>query len=150
MAGTYANLLYHLVFSTKNRHPWIAPDIEEELYCYMGGIVRGEGGSLLEVNGMPDHVHLLAKLKPSRAVSEILQHLKGNSSKWLNETKMRVRKFGWQDGYAAFTVSESRVEAVRRYIRNQKSHHRRTGFQDELLALLKKHGVEYDERYLWR
>ena len=149
MAGTYTNLLYHLVFSTKNRQPWIAPEIEEELYRYVGGIVRGEGGTLLEVNGMPDHVHLLVKLKPARAVSEILQHIKGNSSKWLNETKMRVRKFGWQDGYAAFTVSESQV-AVRRYIQNQKSHHRRTSYEDELLALLNKHGVEYDERYLWR
>ena len=119
MPGTYTNLLYHLVFSTKHRLPLIVNDFKQDLYEYIGGIIRGEGGALLEIGGMPDHVHLLAKLKPSISVSDMLKIVKSKSSKWLNEEKSRLRKFGWQDGYAAFSVSESSVKAVRQYIRNQ-------------------------------
>ena len=118
MAGTFTNLLYHMVFSTKLRKPWITPQLKEELYRYMGGIVRGEGGTLLEINGMSDHVHLFLKLKPTVAVSDFLEKLRPNSSKWVNKEKQRIRKFGWQDGYGAFTVSESQVLRLRRYIRN--------------------------------
>ena len=148
MAGTYTNLLYHIVFSTKNRLPLITPQLKEDLYAYMGGIVRGEGGTLLEINGMPDHVHLLVKLKPTTAISDFLRVLKANSSKWANEKK-RLRKLGWQEGYAAFTVSESQSPRVRNYIRNQEEHHGKQDYKSELLSLLKKHRVEYDERYLW-
>jgi REP element-mobilizing transposase RayT len=115
----------------------------------MGGIVRGEGGTLLEINGMSDHVHLLVKLKPTTAISDFLRVLKANSSKWVNENKKRLRKLGWQEGYAAFTVSESQAPRVRCYIRNQKEHHRKQDYKSELLSLLKKHRVEYEERYLW-
>jgi REP element-mobilizing transposase RayT len=149
MPGTYTNLLYHFVFSTKNRLPLITREIEDELHKYLGGIIRGEGGTMLEVNGIEDHLHMIAKLKPTKAVSDILRNLKANSSKWLNEEKLKVRKFSWQDGYAAFTVSESQVPRVRQYIRRQKEHHRRIDFKAELLALLEKHRVEYDEQYLW-
>jgi putative transposase len=151
MAGTYTNLLYHLVFSTKERKELIKKEFQEELYKYIGGIVRGEGGVLLEIGGMPDHVHLLAKLKPTRAVSDILRQIKANSSKWLNDEhkRFRIRKFAWQEGYAAFSVSESQVWRVKKYIRGQEEHHKRTDFKTELIALLEKHRVEYDERYLW-
>jgi REP element-mobilizing transposase RayT len=149
MSGTYTNLLYHLVFSTKNRIPMISERLQENLYPYMGGIIRGEGGTLLEIGGMPDHVHLLTKFKPTKSISEMLNRIKAKSSKWVNEEQRKMRKFGWQDGYAAFSVSESVAPSVRRYIQNQKKHHKRQSFQDEFRALLEKHGIEYEERYLW-
>jgi putative transposase len=149
MPSTYTNLLYHIIFSTKNREPLIVDAWKEELYRYIGGIVRSEGGVSIEIGGMPDHVHILAKLKPAISVSDILKLIKANSSKWINDEKVRRRGFAWQGGYAAFSVSESQVEVVRRYIRSQEEHHRKQSYQDELIALLQRHGVEYDPRYLW-
>ena len=148
MATTFANLLYHLVFSTKNRLPTIDPAIREPLYAYMGGIIRGEGGILLEIGGMPDHVHLLVKLKTDAAVSLIVQKIKGKSSKWLNEKPDQAGRFEWQSGYGIFSVSASLAEKVRRYIRGQEEHHRRVSFRDELVSLLERNGIPYDERYL--
>jgi REP element-mobilizing transposase RayT len=118
------------------------------LYKYLGGIVRGEGGALIEVGGMSDHVHLLVRLKPTIALAALLRHAKANSSRWVNDRHARARKFGWQDSYAAFTVSESQKPRVVRYIRDQREHHARVEYQAEMLALLKRHAVEYDERYL--
>ena len=150
MAGTYTNLLYHLVFSTKNRIPMITAKWDDELYAYMGGVIRNLGGVLIEAGGMPDHVHLLAKLKPQPAISDVLREMKASSSKWANEAdKLGLRKFGWQDGYGAFTVSESEVPRVRRYIQAQEEHHRRFDFQVEFRGLLDRHNIEYDERYIW-
>jgi putative transposase len=149
MAGTYTNLLYHIVFSTKSRIPLITNELRPDLYAYIGGIIRGEGGTLLEIGGMPDHVHLLTKFKPTVSLSDMLRQIKANSSLWANEHKMKARKFGWQDGYAAFSVSESQVVSVRDHIRTQEEHHRRQSYQDEFRALLDRHAVEYDERYLW-
>lgn len=149
MSGTYTNLLYHLVFSTKNRLPLITLQLKDDLYSYMGGIVRGEGGTLLQINGISDHVHLLVKLKPTIAISDFLRVLKANSSKWANEQPGRLRKLGWQEGYAAFTVSESQAPRVSVYIAAQEEHHRQRDFKSELLALFEKNCVEYDERYLW-
>jgi REP-associated tyrosine transposase len=147
--STYTNLLYHIVFSTKDRIPLITNELQEELYCYIGGIIRAEGGVQLEIGGMTDHIHILAKIKPAISVSEMLAKIKANSSKWANDHKMKMRKFGWQEGYAAFSVSESQVISVREYIRNQKEHHREQTFQEEFIALLERHGIEYDPRYLW-
>lgn len=149
MASTYTNLLYHLVFSTKHRQAFITSELQDELYRYVGGIVRGEGGTLLEIGGVEDHVHLLVKFKPDQSVSRMLQLIKGNSSKWVNERPGREARFAWQTGYGAFTVSESQAPSVRQYIQRQPEHHRTRSFQDEYLDLLKKHGIEYDERYLW-
>jgi REP element-mobilizing transposase RayT len=149
MAGTFTNLLYHLVFSTKDRIPLIDQRLQHNLYEYIGGIIRGEGGVLLEIGGMPDHVHLLTKFKPVKSVSEMLNRIKAKSSKWANETKLIEQDFAWQGGYAAFSVSESQVATIRLYLQNQEEHHRRQSYQDEVRALLDKHGIEYDERYLW-
>ena len=149
MAGTYTKLYYHIVFSTKNRQPFISPAIEDELYKYICGIIRNFGGSGIEINGAADHIHILAIIPPKLSLSETLRTIKANSSKWLHETKPECAEFAWQDGYAAFTVSASQVEGVRQYIRDQKKHHRERDYKAELLALLEKHGVEYDERYLW-
>ncbi len=148
MPNTYTNLLYHIVFSTKNREPLITDDLTEELYKYIGGIIRAEGGVQLEIGGIADHVHILAKFKPSLSVSDMLRLIKANSSKWANEDKSKNR-FAWQEGFSAFSVSESQVVPVTRYIRNQEQHHRRQTYQEELVALLERHGVEYDPRYLW-
>jgi len=142
MPGTYTSLLYHLVFSTKDRIPLIEAGFREELYSYLGGIIRGEGGVLMEIGGMSDHLHLLVRLKPSIALADLLRCTKANSSKWVNEEKRRMRKFGWQDGYAAFTVSKSQVSRVTRYIANQQTHHAKTDFKQELRGLLDKPGVE--------
>jgi REP element-mobilizing transposase RayT len=149
MPSTYTNLLYHIVFSTKERVPLIADDWQEELYRYIGGIIRAEGGVQLEIGGIDDHVHILAKFKPAISVSEMLNKIKANSSKWANDHKMKMRKFAWQEGYAAFSVSESQVPNLVTYIRNQAEHHRKQTFQEEFVALLKRHGIEYDPKYLW-
>lgn len=150
MANTYTNLVYHIVFSTKHREPLITNDLREELYKYIGGIFRAEGGALLKIGGTPDHVHLLVKLKAAHSVSEIMRKVKANSSKWINENKKTMGRFSWQTGYGAFSVSESRVGAVIDYINTQEDHHREKSFQEEFLQLLKKHGIEYDDRYLWQ
>jgi putative transposase len=149
MAGTYTKLFYHIVFSTKNRAGFVAPAIEEELYKYLAGTIREMGGSCIAVNGMPDHVHLLVMLLPKIALSDAMRELKANSSKWIHETKPGLAKFAWQDGYAAFTVSKSVVDAVAEYICDQKAHHGARDYQAELLGLLAKHEVEFDERYIW-
>src|SRR6266699_5999529 len=112
MSGTYSNLLYHVIFSTKNRYPLITTAIRNDLHAYLGGIIREREGIALIVGGVADHVHILAKLKPKFAVSDIVRDVKDVSSKWVNETKPGLHKFGWQDGFAAFTVSHSQVEAV--------------------------------------
>jgi REP element-mobilizing transposase RayT len=150
MAGTYTNLLYHIVFSTKERRQLITPAIEGELFDYIGGIIRGLKGVQLEIGGIADHIHVLAKFKPTLSLSDAVRDIKANSSKWLNEEKAKIYKFAWQDGFAAFTVSESQVERVVEYIRNQKNHHKRKTFKQELIELLVKNRVEYEERYLWR
>ena len=149
MAHTYANLIYHIVYSTKHRQPLIGEDLRDRLYGYMGGIVRGEGGSLMAVGGVADHVHLLVRSKPSLSVSDLVQQIKGSSSRWVNELPDRQETFHWQEGYGAFSVSESGVEKVRRYIRAQEEHHRRFSFKDELVTLLKRHRIPYDEDRLW-
>ena len=148
MPSTYTNLLYHIVFSTKDRISLINEEFQEELYRYIGGIIRAEGGVQLEIGGVSDHVHILAKIKPAIAVSEMLAKIKANSSKWANDHKMKMRKFGWQEGFAAFTVSESQAPAVVGYIRNQVEHHRVQSYQEEFVALLERHGIECDPQYL--
>jgi REP element-mobilizing transposase RayT len=149
MAGTYTKLIYHIVFSTKNRQTFISATIEEELYKYIGGIIRGIGGVCLEIISTEDHVHILAVLPPRVAVSDALRDIKANSSKWVHETKPDLWRFGWQDGFSAFSVSKSQVEPVRKYIVEQKVHHKQRDFKTELLGLLDKHEIESDERYIW-
>jgi len=149
VSSTLTNLLYHVVFSTKNREPTITSPIRADLYRYIGGIVRCEEGMLLEIGGTPDHVHLLLRLKARHAPATIVKTIKSKASKWLNANPKRPGRFEWQRGYAAFTVSVSQLERVRAYVCNQAEHHRRQTFQEELRAMLDRHGIEYDERYLW-
>jgi REP element-mobilizing transposase RayT len=148
MPGAYCNLLYHLVFSTKERRPLISSAMKPRLQDYIGGIVRGEQGDLLEINAVADHAHLLARLHPARAVADMLRLIKGNSSKWANETFRRGPTFAWQEGYAAFTVSQSQVPRILAYIRGQEEHHQKHDFRRELVSLLRRNGVAFEERYL--
>ncbi len=149
MPHTFANLLTHVIFSTKERQPLITPGIKPDLLAYMGGIVRELGGKSIAANAMPDHVHILLCLPASLAVAEALRVLKTNSSRWLHRTRRRHRGFAWQAGYGAFSVSYSNAAAVVRYIREQEQHHRRASFQEEFIAFLEKNGIEYDARYIW-
>lgn len=149
MAQSHTNLLYHIVFSTKNREPFITKDVQPRLYEYIGGIVRGLGGVSLEIGGVEDHVHLLAKLRADKAVSDVLRDLKANSSGWMRKVFAEQRDFSWQNGYGAFTVSASQVERVRTYIANQERHHKERSFREEFIELLKANQIEFDERYLF-
>jgi REP element-mobilizing transposase RayT len=149
MAHTFTNLLTHVIFSTKDRVPHIDAELKPDLFAYMGGIVREIDGKALGINGTADHVHLLIKLPPTIAISDAMRVLKTNSSRWVHEQWDSRSAFGWQTGYGAFSVSQSNVPAVLRYIANQEEHHRKVSFQEEFLAYLKKHGIEYDERYIW-
>ena len=149
MSSTLTNLVYHIVFSTKHRDPLIQPVFQKRLYSYIGGISRDEGAVLMEAGGMPDHIHLLVRLKPVHSVAGFLKIVKSKSSKWVNDEKLSPTKFHWQAGYGAFTVSASQIPTVTKYIQNQEQHHRRKTFQDEFLDLLNRHEIEYDEKYLW-
>jgi REP element-mobilizing transposase RayT len=149
MPSTYTNLLYHLVFSTKERRPFITPELQHELHPYRGGIILDARGVPLEIGGVADHVHILAKLPATLSIADALRLIKSNSSKWAGERPDVVRTFAWQEGYAAFTVSKSQVDIVREYIQNQEEHHRKKTFKQELVSLLKKNDIEYDEKYLW-
>jgi REP element-mobilizing transposase RayT len=149
MAGTFSDLLFHIVFSTKDRIALIDDILQEDLYKYIGGIVRGQKGVLVEVGGMSDHIHLLVRLKPMHCISDFVREVKSGSSKWVNEEKWKLRKFGWQDGYGVFTVSRSQAPRVVKYVRCQREHHQRVDFKAEFIELLIKHEVEYVERYIW-
>jgi putative transposase len=149
MGHAYTNLTYHIVFGTKNRRPSITPDTRPRLCEYLGGTVRGLGGSALAVNCVQDHVHILARLRQDRAICDVIRDIKANSSKWLRGRVGYGRSFAWQTGYGAFTVSRSQIRRATTYIAGQEAHHRKTTFEDEFLALLKAHGIEFDPRYLW-
>jgi REP-associated tyrosine transposase len=148
MPGAYCNLLYHLVFSTKDRRPLIDPKIKPRLREYVRGIVREEEGELLEFGGVADHVHLLVRLPSTRAVADALRMIKANSSKWVNEIVRHGPRFAWQEGYAAFTVSQSQVPRLLTYIGGQEKHHRKVDFRSELVALLRRNGVAFEDRFL--
>jgi putative transposase len=149
MANTYSSLCYHIVFSTRNRIHDIKPEVEDRVWAYIGGVARKHNMVALQVGGIEDHIHALVIAPPVYAPSQIAQFLKGDSSKWIHEEFPAMRGFAWQDGYGAFTVSKSNIPEVIDYIRSQREHHRARSFQEEYLSFLKKHGIEYDERYLW-
>ena len=147
MSDTYSNLSVHLVFSTKDRMPLLTRDVRDHVFPYIGGIVKRQGGTIIAVGGMPDHVHIVVRLPANVCVADFVRVVKSNSSKKTNE-HATCMKFSWQRGYGAFSVSQSALSAVVQYVRNQEQHHRHRSFQDELKILLTKHGIDYDERYL--
>jgi REP element-mobilizing transposase RayT len=149
LASTLTNLLAHIVFSTKNREQLISPEFQEELYAYIGGIIRSENGKLLAIGGMPDHLHLLVMYRPSQALADIVRALKASSSKWIDDRGFIDSPFAWQSGYGAFSVSESKTDLLKAYINKQVEHHNRKSFEGELTELLRLHNVKYDPQHLW-
>ena len=149
MSQTFTNLLYHVIFSTKNREPFVDAELSQPLHAYLGGILLEQGGRPLIVGGVADHVHVLTHLPKMLLVPDALRVLKSNSSRWVHEQFPGRAAFAWQTGYAAFSVSQSGVEDVRRYIANQEEHHKSVSFQDEYRAFLRRHALEFDERYMW-
>jgi putative transposase len=147
MPSTHSCLLYYLVFATKNRQSVIAPSWRDRLHDYLGGAVRGLGGTPQGIGGIADHVHILAGLTPSHCLADFMRDIKRGSSSWVTAT-IGGPAFHWQEGYAAFTVSASVRPAVQDYIARQEEHHRRKTFREELIDFLDKAGVQYDERYL--
>ncbi len=140
---------YHCIFSTKERRPLISPGLQERLWPYLGGIARQNEMRAVEIGGVPDPVHLLLTLPATLAVAKAMQLIKGGSSKWVHDTFPEHRLFGWQVKYGAFSVSASHLDRLVGYIQGQAEHHRKLTVQEEFLALLKKHGIAFDERYLW-
>jgi putative transposase len=149
MANTFSSLHYHIVFSTKDREPWLNEDMESRVWAFIGGIARENGFKALQIGGRPDHIHVLIGLPPSASVSKAVQLIKGGSSKWIKDQLPNKKRFAWQDGYGAFTVSKSTIGELTDYIRSQKEHHRVKTFQEEYIAFLKRHEIEYDQRYVW-
>ncbi len=139
----------HCVFSTKDRRPFMTPQLRERVWPYLGGIARENGFRAVSIGGVEDHVHLLLSLPATMPVAKAMQLIKGGSSKWVHDTFPEQRLFAWQSKYGAFSVSVSQMSRIVRYIENQQAHHRNMTFQEEFTALLKKHRIEYDERYLW-
>jgi REP element-mobilizing transposase RayT len=148
MPATHLSLHFHIVFSTKDRHPFIADEWSARLHEYLGGLVRAADGIPEAIDGTADHVHLLVGLRATHSLAPFVQDIKQTSSRWMHET-IGVKNFAWQPGYGAFTVSVSNCGTVREYIANQAEHHRTKTFQEEYVAFLQKHEVDYDEKYLW-
>ena len=149
MPGTYSQILLHSVFSTKHREPWIKPEIAERLYPYIGGIVRAEKGVLCNIGGVEDHVHLYLGWRPDESVSALMRTVKARSSKWVHDKFPALGSFAWQEGSSVFSVSKSQEGAVKKYIEGQVAHHKKEDFRSELLRMLRAHGVEFDERYVF-
>jgi REP element-mobilizing transposase RayT len=149
MGHTYTSQLLHCVFSTKNRLPLLSAEIRPRLHAYLGGVARENEMKALAVGGVEDHVHILLSLKATMPLSKAMQLIKGGSSLWMHETFPQITDFAWQEGYGAFSVGISQIDDTIAYIARQEEHHRKVSFQDEYRAILKRHGIEWDERYIW-
>ena len=151
MAQSLAQIYVHIVFSTKDRKPWLRDDsLRDQLYAYMATILRDNVDSpALIINGVEDHVHTLVRLSRKFPVMKVVQESKVETSKWLKRQATVASEFAWQAGYGAFSVSASMLEEVKKYVQNQQEHHRRISFQDEFRELCRRHGLELDERYAW-
>jgi REP element-mobilizing transposase RayT len=149
MPNTYTQIHIHFVFAVKHRNAVINDSWKEELYKYIAGIIRNNEHKLIAIGGMPDHIHILIGVRPSQSISDLMQDVKGNSSKWINEKRYLNTKFEWQEGYGAFSYSKSQINDVVNYINNQETHHAKKSFKEEYLEILKKFEVDYDEKYVF-
>ena len=149
MPNTYTQIYIHFVFSVQNRQCLISNSWEDELYKYITGIVTANKHKLLAINGMPDHIHLLVGVKPHQSISDLMQDVKGSSSRWINLKKFVRGKFSWQSGYGAFSYSHSQLDTVIKYIMHQKEHHKKETFKEEYLKILQAFEVKYDNKYLF-
>lgn len=149
MSQSLAKIYVHIVFSTKQREALIDEEIGSELYKYLNTVLLAIGSSAVNIGGMPDHVHVLTQLSKTHSLSDHIEEIKKRTSKWIKTKGVQYEGFAWQAGYGAFSVSQSQVPVVTEYIRNQKKHHQKLSFQDELRQFLDKYQVDYDEKYLW-
>lgn len=150
MANTYTQIHIQFVFAVKYREGLIQSSYKAELYQYISGILKPHNHKLLAINGMPDHIHIFIGMRPTQSISDLMQDIKGNSSKWINEKKFLKVKFEWQEGYGAFSYSKSQVNNVIDYIKNQEEHHKKESFRDEYLKFLEAFEIDYDERYIFK
>ena len=149
MAQTLFSSYFHIVFSTKNRFDFIQPEIEDDLFAYIGGIIRNLDGKLLNAGGTSNHNHLLVSMSKNHLVPDLIGAVKRDSSKWIKTRGGMYTKFGWQDGYSAFSVGHSQIPIVEKYIANQKEHHKEKLFEDEMRGFYRKYQIDFDERYVW-
>ena len=149
MANSYISLYIHVVFSTKERQAMIGPELQNRLWAYMGGIARENQMKALSIGGTQDHIHVLLSLPATLPIAKAVQLIKGGSSKWIHDTYANLQEFAWQEGYGAFSVNVSLLEDTVHYIENQAEHHKRKTFQEEYIEFLKRHGIRYDERYVF-
>lgn len=149
MSQSLAQILVHIVFSTKERFPFFEDTVESELFAYLGDTLKRAGGVPFKINGTADHVHIFSSMPKTVALSKYIEEIKRNSSRWIKTKGSHYEKFSWQNGYGAFSVSSSQKGAVIDYIVNQKEHHQKLTFKEEFLAFLEKYEIQYDERYLW-
>ena len=150
MANTYTQIHIQAVFAVQNRISLIGKDWKEELYKYITGLVQNQGHKVLQINGMPDHVHILLGLRPTQALADLMQMVKEDSSKWINTKGFVKGKFSWQSGYGAFSYSKNQVPRVINYIQDQEKYHSKRSFLEEYEELLKIHKIEYDQQYLFK
>jgi REP element-mobilizing transposase RayT len=149
MADTFSQIYIHLVFSVKGRQNIIHKTWREELFKYVSGIIKGRDQKVFAIGGMPDHIHILISLRPNYLVSELVNSVKTNSSKWINSKGFIKGKFNWQEGYGAFSYGQSQLDHVIQYINNQELHHQRKSFKEEYIELLEKFNIKFDEKYLF-
>lgn len=149
MAGTFSQLYVQVVFAVKGRENLIRKEFRTEIFEYIAGIIRGKNQKPIIVNGVGDHVHLFVGLRPSMSISDLVRDVKNNSSNFINSKKYVAGKFSWQEGYGAFSYSQSQIDSVFNYIKNQESHHQKRTFREEYLDMLEKFKVSYDEKYLF-
>ena len=150
MANTYTQIHIQTVFTVQNRDCVIKKTWKDELYKYITGIIQNHGHKVLAINGMPDHIHIFFGMRPNQSLSDLMQDIKGDSSKWVNQKKLVQARFSWQEGYGAFSYSKSHVDSVIEYIKNQEIHHRRKTFIEEYLEFLEKFDVDFDDRYIFK
>ena len=148
MANTFTQIYLHIVFAVKNRISLIKPEWKEELYKYITGIVKNNEHKLIAINGTANHLHIAVGYKPHQLIPDLMQDIKGYSSRWINEKRFVHGKFSWQAGYGAFSFSHSQIDVVVKYINNQEKHHKKKSFNEEYLELLKRYNIEFDEKYI--
>lgn len=148
MANTYTQIYLQLVFAVQDRISLVEKSWKDELYKYITGIIRANKHKLIAINGPSNHIHIFIGYKPHQLIPDLLQDIKGSSSKWINEKKLVKGKFQWQEGYGAFSYEHTKIDAVVKYIQNQEEHHRTKKFQEEYIEFLKEFNISYDERYI--
>ena len=149
MPQSLSKVVLHIVFNTKNREPWLDSEVRPRMHAYLATICRDFAAEFVHVGGMADHVHIVTTLPRTLSQAELIEQIKKTSSKWIKTLDTRYRGFSWQRGYSAFSVSPSQLEAVLEYVKTQQEHHRTRTFQEEYRGLLRRHGVDFDERYVW-